>query len=194
MPRSDPEQTRRRILETAQREIHEKGFAATSVEEIIGQVGIAKGGFYHHFKSKLDLGYAVVDEILTERIESFERALAEIGDPVEGLQEWIRNPKERGLLFGCPVNNLVLEVSATDPGFQGRLEELFARWREVIAQALKRGQDQRRVRLDVDVRPVSAFILAAHEGLVAFSKASQDPSFYTRNSAPLLAYLESLRS
>ena len=47
--------TRERILEVAQAAVLEKGFAATSIEEVIAAVGITKSGFFYHFKDKNEL-------------------------------------------------------------------------------------------------------------------------------------------
>ena len=51
-PRKD---TRERILEVAERAVLAKGFAATSIEELISAVGITKSGFFYHFKDKAEL-------------------------------------------------------------------------------------------------------------------------------------------
>jgi TetR/AcrR family transcriptional repressor of nem operon len=50
-PRKGPE-TRDRILEVAEAAVLAKGFASTSIEEIIAAVGITKSGFFYHFKDK----------------------------------------------------------------------------------------------------------------------------------------------
>jgi AcrR family transcriptional regulator len=47
--------TRERILEVAETAVLEKGFAATSIEELIAAVGITKGGFFYHFRDKGEL-------------------------------------------------------------------------------------------------------------------------------------------
>jgi AcrR family transcriptional regulator len=44
--------TRERLLEAAEVSVLEKGFAATSIEELIAAVGITKNGFFYHFKDK----------------------------------------------------------------------------------------------------------------------------------------------
>src|SRR6476646_10610418 len=47
--------TRARILEVAEAAVLEKGFAGTSIEEVIAAVGITKSGFFYHFKDKNEL-------------------------------------------------------------------------------------------------------------------------------------------
>ena len=52
--------TRERLLEAAEAAVLEKGFAATSIEELIAAVGITKNGFFYHFKDKGELARALL--------------------------------------------------------------------------------------------------------------------------------------
>jgi AcrR family transcriptional regulator len=54
------EDTRGRILDAAEASVLEKGFAATSIEELIAAVGITKSGFFYHFKDKGELAKALL--------------------------------------------------------------------------------------------------------------------------------------
>jgi AcrR family transcriptional regulator len=59
-----PEETRDAILTSAFDEMYEHGFQAASLSRILDRAGVTKGALYHHFGSKMDLGYAVVDEVI----------------------------------------------------------------------------------------------------------------------------------
>ena len=54
-------QTRDKLLDAAQEMINEQGFAATSIDQIIDRVGLTKGTFFYHFKTKNDLARALID-------------------------------------------------------------------------------------------------------------------------------------
>lgn len=58
-----PEETVRKILDTAERLFVEKGYDQTSLQEIITETGLSKGAIYHHFTSKEDILYSVCDRI-----------------------------------------------------------------------------------------------------------------------------------
>lgn len=58
-----PEETVRRILDTAERLFIEKGYDRASLQEIIDETGLSKGAIYHHFTSKEDIFYSVCDRI-----------------------------------------------------------------------------------------------------------------------------------
>ena len=85
---------RERILDTAQRLVLERGFAATSVDAVITEASTSKGGFFHHFHSKNELGlallerYAAADKRLLE--EFMADAEAETDDPAEQLVAFVR--------------------------------------------------------------------------------------------------------
>ena len=58
-----PEETIRKILDTAERLFIEKGYDRASLQEIIDETGLSKGAIYHHFTSKEDIFYSVCDRI-----------------------------------------------------------------------------------------------------------------------------------
>src|SRR5260370_535648 len=58
--------TREVILAAATRLIHVHGYNHTTLDDILRESGVGKGNFYYHFKSKEDLGYAILDQIVAE--------------------------------------------------------------------------------------------------------------------------------
>ena len=53
--------TRDQILDAASRLIHVHGYQSTSLDDVLRESGVGKGNFYYYFKSKEDLGYAIID-------------------------------------------------------------------------------------------------------------------------------------
>ena len=87
MPRHDPsEKTKREILSTAFRLFREKGWDNVKIEDIVEQVGVTRGAFYHYFKSREELILAVVDKMFYDN-NPFETASKEAGlNALEKLQ------------------------------------------------------------------------------------------------------------
>jgi len=81
--------TRGRILDAAEAAVLEKGFAATSIEELIAAVGITKSGFFYHFKDKGELAKALLVRYIERENtlfdELFARADALNEDPLHGF-------------------------------------------------------------------------------------------------------------
>jgi TetR/AcrR family transcriptional regulator, transcriptional repressor for nem operon len=66
------EQTRERILDVAQDSVLHKGFAGTSIDEILCEVGITKSGFFYHFRDKNDLAKALLQRYLDTEWQIFD--------------------------------------------------------------------------------------------------------------------------
>src|SRR5690242_2300964 len=85
-----PDQTRQKLLERAFEEIHRSGFRAASLDSILADAGVTKGALYHHFANKLDLGYAVVDEVVRPWMEETWRPVSEASNPIDAAIATIR--------------------------------------------------------------------------------------------------------
>src|SRR6478736_172283 len=73
--------TRARILEVAEAAVLEKGFAATSIEEVIAAVGITKSGFFYHFKDKNELAKALLIRYVEREDALFDDLFARADEP-----------------------------------------------------------------------------------------------------------------
>jgi TetR/AcrR family transcriptional regulator, transcriptional repressor for nem operon len=198
-PRRDPEGTRQALLEAAYNEIYRSGFRAASLDTILAAAGVTRGALYYHFGSKQELGYAVVDERVKPLIR--ERYI----DPVRGAEDPTAALRRMGLrmerellktgilLLGCPVNNLVQEMSGVDEGFRERLAAILKEWKDAIADVLRRGQTRKLVRSDVDAEAVATFIVASYQGACGFAKSAHKIEPFTACRKSLDAHLKTLQ-
>src|SRR5918992_3640409 len=87
--RTKGERTRQRILDIAYDAIVHKGFAATSLEELVEAAGITKSGFFYHFRDKNDLARQLLERFLAEDNEILDtlerRARALADDPLQSF-------------------------------------------------------------------------------------------------------------
>src|SRR6266852_2710169 len=79
------EATRRKLLAAAERIFAKDGFGAARLEDIAAGAGYTRGAFYANFKSKEDIFFALFEEWVRERIESFTSAARRHADPGEKL-------------------------------------------------------------------------------------------------------------
>ena len=173
-----PDVTRETILDAAFQEVHRHGFQAASLSNILAKTGLTKGALYHHFPTKDDLGLAVIDEVVREGLDAMMFApLRESDTPFETLLEIVRRKAQRADLenvsLGCPLNNLMQEMSPLDATFKKRLNAVLATWQTAVADALMRAQKQGKVRREVDCRAAALFIVSSWEGCVGVAKAMQ---------------------
>ena len=192
-----PDQTRQRLLERAFEEIHRNGFRAASLDSILADAGVTKGALYHHFANKLELGYAVVDEVVRPWMEETWRPITVADNPIDAaigvIRERLKARTQMALTIGCPFNNLTQEMSGVDEGFRQRLSAILHDWREATAAAMARGQANGTVCTDVNARDAAAFVISSVEGCVGMAKAAQSKEFLEAGFHGLIEYLEHLR-
>ncbi|MEY2341176.1 TetR/AcrR family transcriptional regulator [Acidithiobacillus sp. IBUN Pt1247-S3] len=195
----NPEQTRIDLLAAAYAEILESGFQAASLDRILAKTSVSKGALYHHFGTKQELGLAVVEDVIAPQLaERWFVPLQQSIDPIPCLQqllaEKIDAADERLLRYGCPLNNLIQEMSPLDENFRQGLQRILDQWIQVIAEALTRGQEHGNVRKEVVPDEVALFLIAAIEGCVGLGKNAQSLRSYQTCLGQLQQYLRTLTS
>ena len=196
-PNMTPDLTRDKILQAAAAEIHRQGFQAASIAHILADTGLTKGALYHHFPSKQTLGLAVVDEVIRTGLEArLLTPMREAEEPLDTLLAYmdsrIKNMTDDVFVLGCPLNNLVQEMSPVDDEFKTHLNHILQAWQAVIEQALIKGQAQNRIRQDVDCEAAALFIVSAWEGCWGMAKNRQSAQTFRTCMAQLRQFVLSL--
>jgi len=161
--------TREQILDAASRLIHVRGFNNTSVDEILKESGVGKGNLYYYFKSKEELGFAILERSL-ERIstELLDKSFSPEKNPwqqiVDFLDSQVDRARQRGCTGGCMLGNLALELSDIHEEFRRRLSEAFDRLRARMEATLTQAKGQGTLRSDTDIPRLAHFIVAGFEG------------------------------
>jgi TetR/AcrR family transcriptional repressor of nem operon len=127
--------TQDKILAQAARLFALKGYHDTKLDEVLHAAHVTTGAFFHHFGSKEDLGFAVIDRHMQKRrrlLEQIEKRLPppdednplqQVFRRLDAIQEMIRRrEKHKG---GCIIGNLSTALSDTHDGFRQRLAECF---------------------------------------------------------------------
>src|SRR5512141_2380504 len=107
--------SKEKLLQVSRDLFYRNGFLATSADDIIAHAKVSKSNFYYHFRSKEDLGLAVLDARCGELGHRVAASLRNRGlRPVERLRRFVvplldsQSAHEPG---GCPFGNLVAEMS-----------------------------------------------------------------------------------
>lgn len=189
LPSPIPGDTRQRILDAAQSAILAKGVAATSIEEIIAEVGITKSGFFYHFADKGALAHALLERYLErERVlfdDIFVRADQLSEDPLHSFLIALKMFEE---VFddlpqahpGC----LTAAFCYQDRQFDRRVRELNAAgirsWRNRFHGRLQVIAARYPPRLPVDLQDVADMLTAIADGGIILSKALDEPEALPR--------------
>jgi AcrR family transcriptional regulator len=195
----DLEKTRREILDVAFFEVFTRGFQGVSVDDIVKKTSLTKGAFYHHFPTKLDLGYALVEEVITPMIldrwitplESYENPLKGI---LKQMKTLIGDVKPEVLQWGCPLNNLVQEMAPVDEGFRTRLQKALNLWIDEMEKQFRRAKKAGFLRDDVNTRQAAHFIVMSHEGFYGMLKGLNDPHAFNALYESLKRYFQTLQN
>ncbi|VAW61514.1 hypothetical protein MNBD_GAMMA11-2543 [hydrothermal vent metagenome] len=194
----NPRKTRERLLSSAFEEIHARGFQGMRVDEVLRKSGLPKGAFYHHFSSKKELGYVVLEQQIKPLIESiWIEPLKDIKDPVQDFPQLLDTLGERippsMREHGCPVNNLAQEMASQDKGFQQRIAELFNHWIDAFQDLFEKGKENGYIRDDVDSRAVARFMVSVLEGCIGIFKVEHSPEQWPACRSQIAIYLKTLR-
>lgn len=194
----DLERTKKEILDAAFIEVFSRGFQGVSIDDIVKKTTLTKGAFYHIFPTKLDLGYALVDEVIKPMIiERWINPLNDYENPLEGILKQLKTligkaPAEE-LKLGCPLNNLVQEMAPVDEGFHERLQIALNLWISEMDKQLKRAQKEGFIKKDVNTRQVAHFVVMAHEGFYGMLKGLNDKRAFDALYDSLRIYFEAIQ-
>lgn len=195
--RRDLEKTRKEILEVAFMEVYSRGFQGVSVDDIVKKTSLTKGAFYHHFPTKLDLGYALVDEVIIPMIiDRWIKPLETYENPLDGILTQMKNLIGKSdpahLKLGCPLNNLVQEMAPVDAGFKKRLQAGLNLWIDETDKHLRRAKKLGYLKSDVNTRHVAQFVVMAHEGFYGMLKGLDDPKSFNALFDSLKRYFQTI--
>lgn len=180
--------TREQIVEAADRLFYQRGFEHTSFSDIADAVGISRGNFYHHFKSKDE----ILDAVIRLRLASSQTMLEEwelaAEHPADRIRSFIhilianRAEIER---YGCPVGTLCTELAKLGHAARAEANELFTLFRTWLRRQFTRlGR-----RADADA--LAMHLLARSQGVATLANAFHDEGFIAREVEQLYDWLRS---
>lgn len=168
--------TRGEILQKNFEAMRLHGFQGLRTDKVIAQMGITKGAFYHYFKDKLNVGYAVVDELIAPSYINTWKNLSTQGvHVIDAISNTLRciagYSNQETIHLGCPLNNLIQEMSPLDEGFNKRLSSILNEERKMIRQGIEGGIADGTILAGTDADALTLFILASLEGSYAIGKS-----------------------
>src|SRR5881628_3480094 len=127
--------TREALLDAAMRLMHVHGYHLTSLDDVLRESGVGKGNFYYHFRSKEDLGYAILDQLVARFVERtlepcfWDAAAPRLEQIRCFLDRVLEAQRKSNCVGGCFMGNLACELSDVHEGFRARLATVFTEWR-----------------------------------------------------------------
>ena len=157
------------------------GFEALRADKEVLNLNISKGALYHYFPTKLDIGYAMVDEIIKPM---YEKKWSGLIDRTEGISSTIyqiiesekQEATEKKILRGDVLYNLMLEMSGVDLKFRQKLEDVLEMQVKILQKSLLSGKSSNEIKPGVDSRSMAYLLIGQLHGCYAIAKtrASKD--------------------
>ena len=191
----DGKTTREAILSAALRLMHVHGYNATSLDDVLRESSIGKGNFYYHFRSKEELGYAILEQIVSTFVgQTLEPCFSDPTDPPLAqigcfLDRVVQAQRDRQCRGGCAMGNLASELSDVHEGFRKRLASVFTTWYGRLAEALTDAKQRGHVGVACDPEASARFVVASLEGAILLTKLSKDIGVMEQCVGELKRYL-----
>lgn len=187
MPRMT--ETRARILDLAEAAVLDKGFGATSIDEIVVAAEITKGGFFYHFPDKTALARALLERYIAREEAIFDdlfaRAAELSDDPLHGFLIGLKLMAEMladlpGCHPGCLIATAAYQERLFDDGVRALNRQATLAWRARFLGHLERIAAVYPPRAAVDLEALADMVTGVVEGGIILSKVLQEPAALAR--------------
>lgn len=180
-------ETRQQIVDVADRLFYEHGFEATSFANIAKDVGLSRGNFYYHFKTKDEILDAVIARRMTNTRAMLDAWEQDAESPAERIRSFVHiliANRTKIMAHGCPIGTLCNELAKLDHAAKGDAARLFSLFHDWLARqfaALER---------ETDADALALHVLMRSQGVAALATAFHDEDFIRREVADMEAWLQ----
>jgi TetR/AcrR family transcriptional repressor of nem operon len=198
---SKGENTHKRILDAAQAMILDHGYAGVSVDQLISSLGLTKGAFFHHFKSKRELARTLIQRYSDEGVQLFSDNLARArklsDDPLQQFLIFIGLYEEifEGLTEpypGCLLASYVMEMQQFDAEMRDIINVEFYLSRNELTQLIERIIEKYPPRAEVDPVSLADGFMSVFEGAFILEKSMEEAAITAQQLRHYKTYVELL--
>lgn len=170
----DREQTLSKAMEV----FWEKGYKATSIQDLVDHMGIKRGSIYNTFGDKHSLFIAAVDYYAEEITSKMIRVLEEDGSPIENIRlffETIVNTPSDRKTRGCLISNTVVELAPHDKKVADTVRTVLERIQTAFLNCLDKAVERGELPKDTNTKVLSQFLATSTHGLIVTGKSALNP-------------------
>jgi TetR/AcrR family transcriptional regulator, transcriptional repressor for nem operon len=181
---SKGDRTRQFIIEKSAPIFNTKGYAATSMADILAATGLAKGGVYGNFKSKDEIAveafiysYAKLKEELRFKIRQQATATGKLSAILDFYRNYSVKPHIEG---GCPLLNTAIDADDHIPFLKQKAKEALEEMLDSLRYLIQSGIDKKEFRKDIDAVQEAELFFAKIEGAIMIAKLRDNPKTLNR--------------
>jgi len=180
--------TRDHLIDVGVGLMHQNGYNATGLTDILKAADVPKGSFYHYFGSKEDFAAAALERYTTREAEHAASVLIDSKiSPLERVKQYfmdlVKFYGQEGAIPGCLMGRFSLEIAAQNPQLRKQISATFAHWQHTIATVLQQAVAQKELPEDTDPESLAGFLLNGWEGALLRSQAEA-------SDAPLEVFMQ----
>ncbi|MGM3275187.1 TetR/AcrR family transcriptional regulator [Ralstonia sp. 24A2] len=166
------------VSEAASRVFWERGYHATSLDDLTSATGLLRGSLYGAFGDKHGMLLAALDHYAEGALARLSERLNSGLPPAEALRSALLHHTRVACaltgLRGCLITNTALELVPTDAEVAERIESIMRRIALLMAAAVMRGQAEGVFNTALDEKAVADFLLCMTQGLRVLGKVVHD--------------------
>lgn len=191
-------ETKRKLVDAGVTLMRQRGFNATTVDDICSEAGITKGGFFHYFKSKDDLAAAALVRFHELKSAEFAQApfrhLADPLDRVFGRLEFAKKSvaANKGVTRGCLIGMFAQELSFTNASLRTICDKKFTEIVKDFERDLAEAKALYTPGAAFDPRSLAALYVSIVQGSLMLAKASENNRALLENIEQFRSYLQGL--
>ncbi|MBP2640633.1 MAG: transcriptional regulator, TetR family [Firmicutes bacterium] len=161
--------TRQKLIQTGAKAMLAKSYHAVGIQEILTEVEVPKGSFYHYFESKEAFGVAII-EYYGEQLANIIRnkLLDTQHSPKERIRAYYLGVRsyyaKNGCERGCLVAKLATEVADHSVQMRDALKREFDKWTGLFADCIREGQAIGEISSRQDADFLAEFLYTTWEG------------------------------
>lgn len=163
--------TRSELLMQAETLVRGRGYSGFSYADLADAVGIRKASIHHHFRTKEDLGIALVaayDERYDEALDAILAASPDASARIEAYGRLYLTGVEKGL--GCLCAALAVELDTLPPALRADIARFFDKHIAWLERVLAQGVSDGSLRADVAAGPSARMVVATLEGALLLER------------------------
>jgi TetR/AcrR family transcriptional repressor of nem operon len=189
--------TKDRLVDVAMKLFREKGYGATSIQDILREADVHAGSLYHFFPTKQDLLLKSLERYRDGiRPMLLDPAWKGVADPIERIFALLARYRHALLstdcFYGCPIGSLALELHEPDPPVRSLLSANFDGWTAAIEQCVNDAGP--RLPKDINRKELASFVLTVMEGGVMQSRTHRTIDSFDTAVRLLRDYMTRLES
>ena len=180
--------TRDLLIDTMKQLLWERGYDATSPNQVLERSGVGKGSFYHHFKGKKDLAIAAMESRADELIIEFDDLFSRGDGWLDKVEAYLKVP--RSALKGCRMGRIAQDPSLEDSLLQAPMKRYFQTLHQRLTTIYQQAQQQGKLAGGCNAETLATATISVVQGSLVYGRGVGDDAAADQACASFIQLLK----